>query len=325
MQRFHAQLHAIRLLAQGVHEFEFRPTNGETWPAASAGAHIDIVLPNGTVRSYSLTNPPGETHRYVCAVALDSTGRGGSKYMHQSLRIGDHVDISIPRNAFPLNEAAEKSVFVAGGIGITPLWSMIQRLTAIGKPWVLYYSTKSPEIAAYTADIAKLASESGNCVNFNFDGGQKEKMLDLRALSASCAEDTHLYCCGPAPMLKAFESACDGRNPETVHREYFAAPAPAPSSPGEADGRSAFRVVLSRSNTILNVDESRSILDAVLDAGVDVPFSCMNGVCRSCETRVIGGMPDHRDLVLTDAERESGATMIICCSRAKSEELILDL
>ena len=325
MQRLHARVHAIRQLAQGIHEFDLRSSDGKAWPAASAGAHIDIFLPNGLVRSYSLTNPSGDAHGYTCAVSLEPASRGGSAYMHQNLRVGDCLEISAPRNTFPLNEAAARSVFIAGGIGITPLWSMIQRLAALGKRWELYYSARSPEVAAYTANAAVLASQSQGHVALNFDEGEKDRRLDIAAIVESCPGDAHLYCCGPVPMLQAFEAACVSRDPDTVHREYFSAPVCSPSTSAQANDQQEFRVVLSRANITLAVKGGMSILDAVLDAGVDVPYSCMNGVCRSCETRVLSGTPDHRDLVLSDAERNSGATMIICCSGAKSDELILDL
>lgn len=325
MQRLHAEVYAIRQLADGVREFELRSPDDDVWPAVSAGAHIDVFLPNELVRSYSLTNSSGEAHRYTCAVSLDPSSRGGSAYMHRQLRVGDRMWISAPRNAFPLNEAAARSVFIAGGIGITPLWSMIQRVAALDQSWELYYSARSPEVAAYSADVAALADQSKGRVVLNFDEGEKARRLDIASIVASCAEDAHLYCCGPAPMLQAFEAACEGRDPDTVHREYFSAPTCSLSASGEPEAQREFRVVLSKANITLAVKNGMSILDAVLDAGVDVPFSCMSGVCRSCETRVLAGVPDHRDLVLTDTERNAGDTMIICCSGAKSDELILDL
>ncbi|MGT2455173.1 PDR/VanB family oxidoreductase [Cupriavidus basilensis] len=325
MQRLNARLHAIHWLAEGIHGFELRPSDAQTWPAVTAGAHIDLFLPNGLVRSYSLVNLQGECHRYVIAASLEPADRGGSRYLHETLRVGATIAISAPRNSFPLRESARHTVFFAGGIGITPLWSMAQRLSYRSGSWALYYAARARENAAFADELVALAKETGNTVHLNFDGGAKEKMLDIRGIVASCADDVDLYCCGPVPMLRAFEAACEGRDPAQVHREYFAAPQPVTPPEAGAGAGDAFTVILSRAQKRLIVGPGTNILEAVLDAGVEVPYSCMSGVCRACETGVLAGIPDHRDLVLSDAERAAGSTMMICCSRAQSGELTLDL
>lgn len=317
-----ARLHSIEWLASGILGFDFRPLGENQWPTAPAGSHIDVHLPNGLVRSYSLVNAPGERHRYAIAVNRDESGRGGSRYMHDQLRVGQVLSISEPRDSFPLNEAASHSVFIAGGIGITPLWSMVQRLSQIGAPWTLHYSAREPEGAAFAGPIALLASRAGGRVHMNFDGGMSCKRLDLGAIVASAPPDTHVYCCGPIRMLEGFESACAQRDPALVHREYFAAPA-APQPAGATDRE--ITVKLARAGKTIPVGAGMSILDAILKAGVDVSHSCMSGICGACATNVLDGVPDHRDLVLSDADKNSGKTMMICCSRAKSPELTLDL
>lgn len=320
MQYLKARLHSITWLAQGIHEFDFRPADGETWPTAIAGSHIDVVLPNGVMRSYSLTNRPGEDNRFLIGVNRDPASRGGSSYLHEVLRVGQILQVSPPRNSFPLIESAGHSVFIAGGIGVTPLWSMAHRLSELGRSWEFHYSARNQDNAAFVDELVTLAVRTGNKVRLTFDGGINDRMLDIRALVGTCADDAHVYCCGPVPMLQAFEVACSGRDPSTIHREYFA---PAQSARADADGE--FRVVLSKTQKTIVIEPKTSILDAVLNAGIDVPYSCMAGVCRACETAVISGTPDHRDLALSPQEQACGKTMLICCSRASSEELVLDL
>lgn len=318
IQKIDTRLHAITYEAIGINSFELRRPDGAPLPAFEAGSHIDLYLGNGMVRSYSLVNPQGETHRYVVGIQKDPASRGGSRHVHDTLKVGDKVSISAPRNNFPLAEAAPHSVFFAGGIGVTPMFCMVQRMAAIKASWQLYYSSRTPQHAAYREGIEALAKSSGRDVVFNYDQVPSGKMLDLKALIGALAPATHVYCCGPLPMLAAFEEACKGRPEETVHVEYF-------SAREEAAKGGGFNVVMSRSGKTIFVPEGKTILDALLDAGEDAPYSCMEGVCGSCETKVISGTPDHRDMILTESERKAGKTMMICCSGSKSAELVLDL
>ncbi len=320
MKLLQAKLHSIQALAAGVQRFDFRPADQDPWPAVTAGSHIDLHLPNGLLRSYSLVNAPGECGRYVIAVNREASGKGGSRYLHDQIRVGQLLSISAPRDSFPLQETSAPSVLIAGGIGITPLWSMAQRLAQIGAPWTLYYSVRERECAAFVEPVEALASRTGGRVHLNFDGGVSEKRWDLRAIVEAVPPDAHVYCCGPTPMLAAFEAACAQRDPALVHREYFAAPAAQQNAAVQA-----FSVTLVRSGKTLAVGPDMSILDAILEAGMDVSYSCASGVCGSCETNVLCGEIDHRDYVLSDAAREAGKTMMICCSRARSKELSLDL
>ena len=182
MRTIKARLHALEYLADGILGIELRPQSRaerDEWPVAIAGSHIDLHLPGGLTRSYSLVNAQGENHRYVIAVSRDAKSRGGSKHLHEKLRVGEIISISEPRNSFVLKESAAHSVFIAGGIGITPLWSMVQRLSQIGAPWTLHYSAQSPEKAAYVEQLSALAADAGGTLHLNFDGGQRDKMLDL--------------------------------------------------------------------------------------------------------------------------------------------------
>jgi len=312
------RLHRITYEADGISSFEFRSPSGAALPAFTAGAHIDLHLPNGLVRSYSLLNPQTETHRYVVGVHRAPDSRGGSKALHETLRVGALVSVSKPLNHFVLNEDAAISVFLAGGIGITPILGMLERLAQLGKPWTLHFCARTEANAAYLPRLRQLA-EQGRCsLHLNFDDGMVDRMLDVRATVAAAPADAHLYCCGPIPMLESFEAACAARPPEHVHREYFSAKA----LPAKAGG---FVVELARSGKTVEVEAGMSILDAVLAAGVNVPYACMEGTCATCETRVLSGTPDHQDVVLSNAEREANDVMMICCSGSKSERLVLDL
>lgn len=324
MNTLQAKLHTIEWLATGIHGFDLRPVEDAAWPAAAAGSHLDVHLPNGLVRSYSLVNAPGECHRYLIAVNREQSGRGGSSYLHDLLRVGQVLTVSEPRNNFPLREDAPHSVLIGGGIGITPIWSMVQRLSQIGAPWTLHYAARARESAAFVERIESLAAATGGTVHLYFDAGAVDKRIELRAIIESSPADADFYCCGPTGMLEAFEAATAHCEPGRVHREYFAAPAVASvAAPASADD--VFTVRLAKAGKTVPVLPGTSILDAVLQAGVDVSYSCMSGICGACMTSVLSGVPDHRDLVLSDSEREAGDKMIICCSRSKTSELVLDL
>ena len=297
--------------APSILSYELRAPSGSELPPFTAGSHIDLKLGNGLIRSYSLINPQSERHRYVIAVQRDRASRGGSEWIHANLRPGDFIDVVGVRNNFPLCEAADHSIFIAGGIGITPFLSMTQRLADIGRRWDLYYCARTRSGAAFVDAL------SGHAM-LNFDGEPGGRMLDIGALVRSAPVSAHLYCCGPLPMLSTFEAATANVPSERVHVEYFTAREPAAVQGG-------FTVVLSKSAKEIVVRPGKTILEALLDAGVDVPFSCTDGVCGTCETRVLEGVPDHRDLILTKEERAASRTMMVCCSGSKSDRLVLDI
>jgi tetrachlorobenzoquinone reductase len=286
-------------------------------PSFDAGAHVDLHLPGDVQRSYSLLNAPGERQRYCIAVNKDAASRGGSRWVHESLRPGAVLTVSAPRNNFALAESAPHSVFIAGGIGVTPILSMIRRLKALGRPWKLHYAARTRAHAAFADTLRELAEGSGE-LEFCFDQEPGGRMLDLAAIVRSLPEGAHVYCCGPTGMLGAFESAVAGLPPERVHVEYFAAKEAAATAGG-------FRVTLQRSGRAIDVHPGQTILDSLIAAGVEPPWSCREGVCGTCETRVLAGIPDHRDLVLSAADHAANDRMMVCCSGAKSATLVLDL
>ena len=304
----------ISFEAETINSYELIAPGGGDLVPFTAGSHVDLHLSNGMIRSYSLVNDQAERHRYVIAVNKDAASRGGSSVIHERLRVGDIVTISPPKNNFSLDENAAHSILIAGGIGITPLLSMIRRLDALSRSWELFYVARTRAAAAF---LDELNIDRPN-VHLNFDQEPPAKMLDLRAIVRSATRDSHLYCCGPLSMLDAFEAATIGRPADHIHVEYFKA-REKPSNEG------GFEVKLARSNQTIAVPLGKTILDAVLDAGIAANYACTEGVCGTCETRVIEGVPDHRDLFLSQDEHAAGKTMMICCSGSKSPTLVLDL
>jgi ferredoxin-NADP reductase len=319
-RRHDAQVRIKRISfeAESINSFELAVPAGGELVAFTAGSHIDLYLSNGMIRSYSLVNDPSERNRYVIAVNNDAAGRGGSRFVHERLRAGDIITISHPRNNFVLQEDAVHSILIAGGIGITPLLSMIRRLEALGRSWELFYAARTRLTAAFLDDLSALRPGIHESVHVNFDQEPSGRMFDLAAIVKSAREDAHLYCCGPVPMLEAFEAATRDRPADQIHVEYFKAR----EKPAAEGG---FEVKLARSNRTIKVDPGKTILNALLDAGIAVNYACTEGVCGTCETRVIEGIPDHRDLFLGKAEQAANNTMMICCSGSKSVTLVLDL
>lgn len=303
--------------ASGVKAFELFHADGLPLAPVEAGAHIELHLSDRLQRSYSLLNAPGETHRYQIAVHFTPDSKGGSRYMHESLRVGDMVFASAPRNHFPLNESAGHSCLIAGGIGITPLLSMAHRLNALAHSWELHYCARTPAHAAFLAEVQTLVAAGANACHLHFDQVPGGRALDIGELVARLPSDAHLYCCGPKRMLESFEAAT-GNCPERRHVEYFGAKDDAAVAGG-------FSVELARSGLTLDVPPGHGILDVVLAAGISVPTSCRQGICGSCETRILEGEADHRDALLTPEEQAQNKSMMICCSGAKSRKLVLDL
>jgi ferredoxin-NADP reductase len=304
--------------AENINSYELVAPRGGDLVPFTAGSHIDLHLSNGMIRSYSLVNDPHEQRRYVIAVNRDPASRGGSKFIHENLRVGDIITVSQPRNNFALHEDAAHSVLIAGGIGITPLLSMIRRLEVLERSWELHYAARTRFSAAFLEELNTLRPNVHLNLHVNFDQEPAGRMLDLNAILNSAPSDAHIYCCGPVPMLEAFEAATAGRAPTHVHVEYFKAK----EKPAAAGG---FEVKLARANRTISVQPGKTILDALLDAGVSVNYACAEGVCGTCETRVIEGIPDHRDLFLSKEEQAENKTMMICCSGSKSNTLVLDL
>ena len=313
------RVRAITFEAEGVLGCELTPLDAiAALPAFTAGAHIDLHLPGALVRSYSLLNDPRETHRYCIGVHRSPRSRGGSRHVHEALRPGQVLAVSAPRNHFPLDERAPFNVFIAGGIGITPLLGMIARSQALGIPWRLHYTARTRPHAAFLDRLAAWDGQPGAQVLLNFDQEPGGQMLNLRRIVDELPDGAHVYCCGPTPMLEAYEHATAGLPRGRVHREYFAAKEAAATEGG-------FTVELARSRRTLAVPAGKTILDCLIEAQIEPPFSCREGVCGTCEVRVLEGTPEHRDLVLSDAERAANDRMMVCCSGARSSRLVLDL
>jgi ferredoxin-NADP reductase len=310
------RVRSITYEADDVISLDLRPVAAPTLPAFTAGSHIELQLRNGLSRNYSLANPQHERHRYCVAILKEPAGRGGSRFIHETVRAGDVLRISPPRNNFPLVETTECSVFIAGGIGITPIWCMVQRLAELGRPWRLYYAVRARRRAAFLDDI--LALDAPWNTHLHCDDEGDGAFINVDAVVQDAAPGAHIYCCGPLPMLAAFERATAGLPADTVHVEYFTAKEPVAVSGG-------FDVVLARSGRSVFVPEHSTILDALLAAGIAVGHSCLEGVCGTCETKVLEGIPDHRDMVLSAQERASNRSMMICCSGCRSGRLVLDL
>lgn len=303
---------AVRQIAAQTNLYEFAPADGSTLPAFEPGAHVDIHLPNGLVRQYSLVNESG-SGGYAVAVKLDRQSRGGSRCVHEELRVGTIVRVSAPRNNFKLHEDADESIFIAGGIGITPISAMVARLRRLGKPWRLYYAVRLREEAAFL-DVV-----DGEELFLHVDQEQGGRPLDVASVVNQASAGAHLYCCGPAPMLDSFETHTALRPSGLVHIERFAATSQTPNHAG------GYEVRLARSGKAFSVPVGQSLLEALRAHGVEVTTSCEQGVCGTCETAVISGVPDHRDSLLTADERALGKTMMVCCSGCSSPELVLDL
>ena len=290
-------------------------------PDTTPGAHIDLHLDQGLTRSYSIVGQDGHSSRYEIAVALDPNSRGGSHRVHHRLRVGDEIDVAGPRNLFKLYPNAVHSFLIAGGIGITPIWSMVQELEQQHKAWTLCFAARSRAHAAYLEEIEALGQRSlcGRVLT-HFDDEHDGFHLDLTALLETVPDDAHLYCCGPAPLLTAYELATQNRPADHVHLERFTN-----HSISDASANIAFEVVLARSGQTLQIPANRTILDVMLDSGIDAPFGCMQGVCGMCAVPLLEGIPDHRDNILSTSDKQSNASVIVCCSRSLTASLTIDI
>ncbi|KRW73848.1 Vanillate O-demethylase oxidoreductase [Pseudomonas sp. TTU2014-066ASC] len=305
--------------ARDILSFELAREDGALLPAFGAGAHIDVHLPIGLVRQYSLCNHPEERHRYQIAVLQDPQSRGGSEWIHADLKPGDRLRISEPRNLFPLTHEAERSLLFAGGIGVTPILCMAERLAHIGAEFELHYCARSREQAAFVERLRQ--SPFSQRVHLHFDDGAPEQRADISALLADPGVNQHLYVCGPTGFMDfVLGTARDrGWTENRMHREYFAA------APQSSEDNASFEIQLASTGQVLRIAPEQSVVEALAAAGVEVPVSCEQGVCGTCLTRVLEGEPEHRDMFLTEAEQMANDQFTPCCSRAKSARLVLDL
>lgn len=303
--------------AKDVVLLELRDVSDGALPRFEPGAHIEMLLPNGLIRHYSLLNDCRETDRYVLGVGKSADGKGGSAYVHQKLAEGAQLQISAPRNNFPLDPAAQCYLFIAGGIGITPIMSMIRWCAANDRPWRLVYAARSRQRAAFYEEIRCLDEAR---VHWHFDEEQGGH-LEVAGVLQSLAEGEQVYCCGPQALMEAVQAGVAEYPPGIAHFEWFSAPK---SDVPEIDS-GAFEIQLRHSGVSFTVPADKSILEVLEENGFSLPFSCREGTCRTCETGVCSGRPEHFDYVLSEDERAAGKSMMICVSRSIDPVLCLDL
>lgn len=305
--------------AEGVAGFRLVAADGQRLPAFAPGAHIEVFLPGGLVRPYSLCNACAQDDHYEIGVLRDAGSRGGSLAMHDAVHEGAVLRISAPRNHFPLDERATHSLLLAGGIGVTPLLSMAQRLAALGAGFALHCCSRTAARAPYRRRLQD--SGFADRVFFHHDDGPPAQQLDVASTIGQPAPGKHLYVCGPQGFLEAVRSTARSLQwaDAHVHFEYFSGAAPS------ADGQGSFEVELRSSGRVVRVPESLSVVDALAAEGICIPVSCAQGVCGTCLTRVLAGDIAHNDLYLTPAEQAANDQFLPCCSRARSARLVLDL
>ncbi|EML1600528.1 oxidoreductase [Burkholderia cenocepacia] len=305
--------------ARDICGFELVSDDGSPLPRFDAGAHIDVHLPGGLVRQYSLCNHPEQRDRYQIAVLREADGRGGSRAIHDEVRQGDTVRIGLPRNQFPLAPDAPHHLLLAGGIGVTPILAMAERLCSAGMPFDMHYCARSTDRMAFVERINTAGFHDR--VRFHVDDGDPAQRFDLAAVLAGAPDGTHLYVCGPRGFMDAVLNAARERDwsEARLHYEFFSGAV----VPSGADR--AFQVQIASSGKVIDVPAECTVIAALAANGVDVLTSCEQGVCGTCLTRVLEGEPDHRDTYLTDDEKAAGDQFMPCCSRSRTDLLVLDL
>jgi phthalate 4,5-dioxygenase reductase subunit len=309
-------------IAKDIFLFELVSPNraNPVLPPFTAGSHVLVLTPRGLARRYSLCNSPSERNRYVIAVKRDAAGGGGSVSLVDGVRAGERLHVSAPLNYFPLADEASSHLLIAGGIGITPALAMMRQLNEQKKDFQLIYCSRSPETTAFLEELA--APEFAGRVRVHHDYGDREKSLDIAPLVAERKGETHIYCCGPRPLMEAVRAQTKHWPHAAVHFEDFGTSAT--TSPiGGVPGEKEFTVKLARSGQVVTVASGVSILSALREQGIGLPSSCESGTCGACRTGLLEGEAEHRDFVLDDDEMES--EIMICVSRSKSEQLVLDL
>lgn len=304
-----------------IRVFSMVNADGGPLPIFTAGAHVEFKLPvrhnRVEKRCYSIANDSEETERYVFGILREPQSTGGSAYLHDQVQEGHILEAAGPFNNFPLSDTAEQHLLIAGGIGITPILSMARALTRAKKSYHLHYCARSPAEMAFKTEVEKLCGERAQLY---FDGGDPKRGLDLNDLLSNVQLGRHVYVCGPRGLIEAVRSICSfaGWPENHIHYEFFGA---------ETNTRSGepLEIILTDSDLVLKVQPGQSILDAILDAGIDVDFDCKRGECGMCVTQVLEGHPLHHDVYLSGKERAAGDSMCTCVSWAKSSRLVLKL
>ena len=301
------------LIAEGIYHLRLVAPGGARLAEWAPGAHIDLCLPNGLTRQYSLCGNRWDPMSYEIAVLLDPNSRGGSRFIHQQLCIGDLVEVGGPRNNFRL-VPADHYLFVAGGIGITALLPMVEHAALMEVPWTLLYGGRRLSSMSF---LDRLRAHGDRVVVGSRDRGAR---LDLAAAISTAPRGAKVYCCGPPSMVEAVEQMCAKLPPGSLRRERFSAkaqPKPARSAP--------YEIELARSGKVLTLEPGESVLEAIIGAGAPLLASCREGLCGTCETAVLCGIPDHRDSILSDAERARNESFFPCVSRSASDRLVIDV
>ncbi|MFJ4374784.1 PDR/VanB family oxidoreductase [Pseudomonas japonica] len=308
----------IERMTSDVLSYSLAPVDGGDLPPFSAGAHVDVHLPNGLRRRYSLCNSPRENKRYQIAVKREGLSSGGSAYLHDFVAVGSRLSIGAPRNDFPLNLSADSHLLLAGGIGITPMISMAADLLDLGANFQLEYFVRSREYEAFGALLGREPYAGRVRIHRGMTGSESAEYLEGRLREQ--APGQHLYVCGPQGFIQAVVGATQHWPADTVHVEAFGASAPAASK-----GDQPFNVRLERSGRLVHVAADRSMYQALQESGVTLDACCLQGICGVCALKVLEGSPDHRDTYLSEAEQASGVIVMPCVSRSKTPVLVLDL
>lgn len=316
-QLLKVQVHKRQLQGDGVVVLELVPVGGRVLPAFEAGAHVDIHIAPGLVRQYSLCSDPADNASYRLGVLKDPASRGGSSAVHEALLEGAEVQISAPRNLFPLARDARRSILIGGGIGITPMIAMAYALQARGEDFELHYCGRSRSRSAFLDELENAAFAER--VSTHFDDEAPEQRLALEALLGQAQAGVHVYTCGPSGFMDWVigEARKHGYADDHIHREYFQLEVDA--------GGDSFEVVAAASGKSVTVAEGQTILEALGSIGISIEVSCEQGVCGTCMCGVLEGEPDHRDVYFTDEEKEANDQILVCCSRSRSKTLVLDI
>jgi len=304
-----------RAEAQDIAAFVLQATDGGVLPAYEAGAHIDVRLPNGLIRQYSLCGEPGRPDRYELGILMEAAGRGGSRFFHEQVGEGSVIQVSPPRNLFGIVPGKAALLF-AGGIGVTPILAMAEHASRSGAAFEMHYCTRSASRAAFRRRIDASAFASRVCYHFD---DQPETRLDARSLLRGPRLDTHIYVCGPDGFMDYVLGAAReaGWSESAIHFERFSA------AELDASRDGAFEIEIADSGRVIAVPAGKSALEALAAAGIDIPVSCEQGICGTCLTEVIAGVPDHRDMFLSEAERAANNCFTPCCSRALTSRLVI--
>lgn len=314
-EMFSVRVTAVEQATPQIKRFTLARTDGQPMPAFTGGSHVIVKMAGGLSNAYSLMSDPRDLGHYQIGVRLEEQSKGGSAFMHQQVEVGSELTISTPNNLFELDPTAGRHVLIAGGIGITPFLSQLHELEDGTVPYELHYAFRSPEHGAFRSELAS----SPHAANVRFYVDSEERRLDLSVLLGSLAANDHVYVCGPKPLIDAVIEGAKkaGIADSRVHFEQFAA---APASGG------AFTLVLGRSGRELRVEEGMTIIQAIENVkAAQVDCLCREGVCGTCETRILEGEVEHFDQYLSDEEKASQQTLMLCVSRARGERLVIDL